>query len=69
MVGGPPLPSPREGGGGGGGGGGNGPGGEEEEMGGKGKCRGLFMRQWPSLWTTTFGLMRSMVVIHNAGHW
>ena len=31
--------------------------------------RGLFMRQWPSLWATAFGLMRSMAVVHNAGHW
>ena len=38
--------------------------------GGKGKeGHGLFMRQWPSLWTTSFGLMRSMAVVHNANHW
>ena len=38
--------------------------------GGKGKeDRCLFMRQWPSLWTTSFGLMRSMAVVHNGNHW
>ena len=54
------------------GGGGGGGGAEQEKRKnkwGKGENEGrrLFIRQWPSLWTTTFGL--SMAVIHNAGHW
>ena len=42
---------------------------ERKKKWGKGEKEGrrLFMRQWPSLWTTTFGL--SMAVIHNVGHW
>ena len=35
---------------------------------GEGEMPLSFICQWPLLWTTTFGLMKSMAVIHNAGH-